>query len=500
MILTDEHLLLRNTVRKRMNETDIQEMIKKYEKHGAPFAWEFVHEMAALGLTGINIPEEFGGQGADNLSGIIAMIEMSRMWSGGALILAVGNSLVSYPVSKFAAPHQKNKWLPDLAAGKTLGSFCLTEPGHGSDAAHLKTRANMTESWLVNGDSGWLINGDKCFITNAPVASFLIVFCRTSKTRDDHKGISAFLVPAEKCSELFISPPDEKEGLHAAHMGSLGFADYFAPCDALVGEYGKGFSVAMKTLDHGREWISAQIIGGLERARDLVEIHSNNREVFGFKLSESSSVYDVSTSLALAADISKMLLFYSASLEDQNKDFGTYASLAKLFSSEMLSSLKSSAQKVHGGSGFIAANEISRIAVDGDVFPIYEGASNVQRAVILKAWLDDRLQVSPKPPFTYLFNNLKDEARELGGLDALHVKEQRDLFAIADILPWVAAWHVFEKVYSKNWPADFMNFKDTAIFADLLWSELETAWPHKDKRKNNKIWERAKAHLKSAVL
>ena len=493
MILTDEHLMLRDTVRKRMNEKDIQVMIKMYEKHNAPFPWEYLHEMAALGLTGINIPEEYGGQGADNRSGVIAMMEMSRIWSGGALILAVGNSLVSYPLVKFGSPHQKNKWLPQLAEGYLLGSFCLTEPGHGSNAAHLKTRAKVSEK-------GWLINGDKCFITNAPIASFLIVFCRTSSTHDNHKGISAFLVPAEKCAELFVGPPDEKEGLHAAHMGSLGFMDYFAPFDSLVGEYDKGFSVAMKTLDHGREWISAQIIGSLERARELVDSHADNREVFGFRLSEFSSIYDVSTSLALAADISKMLLFYSATLEDQKKDFGPYASLAKLFSSEMLSGLKSSAQKVHGGSGFIVANEISRIAMDGDVFPIYEGASNIQRSVILRAWLDDRLQIFPKPPFTYHLNNLKTEAQSLGGLDALHTIEQRDLFAIADILPWVAAWHIFENEFSNNWPASFMNFKDVSLFGELLWSELELAWPHKEKRKNNSIWERAQAHLKSTAL
>ncbi|MDO8523453.1 MAG: acyl-CoA dehydrogenase family protein [bacterium] len=488
MIFSEEHLATRASVRKRMGGPDIQEMIKKYEKHGAPFAWEFVQEMAKLGLTGINIPEEYGGQGADNLSGVIAMMEMSRIWSGGALILAVGNSLVSYPLSKFGAPHQKNKWLPDLAAGKILGSFCLTEPDHGSDAAHLRTSAKVSEK-------GWLISGDKCFITNAPIASFLTVFCRTSDIHKDHKGVSAFLVPVEKCSELFVREPDEKEGLHAAHMGSLNFAEYPARFDSLLGEYEKGFSIAMKTLEHGRNWIAAQATGGLERAGELVDIYSEERTTFGLKLSEHSSIYDVSTALSFSTDVSKMLLFYSVWLEDQKKNFGSYASLAKLFSSETLSRLKSAAQQIHGGSGYLLSNEICRIATDGDVFPIYEGASNVQRSVILKAWLEDRLQIYPRPPYTHLFANLKDEARELGGIDALKSPNQRDLFAIADVLPWIAAWHLFENVFSKEWPSRFMRFQNISIFSDLLLEQIELNWPHKEKRKNNKLWEAARGHL-----
>ena len=144
MIFSDEHLMIRNTVRHRLWDEktqdmrkDIKEMIRKYEVHGAPFPWEWVYAMAELGLTGINIPEEFGGQGADNLSGVIAMIEMSKVWSGGALVLGVGNSLVGYPLAKFGNDSQKNAWLPRLASGKILGSFGLTEPGHGSDAGSI---------------------------------------------------------------------------------------------------------------------------------------------------------------------------------------------------------------------------------------------------------------------------------------------------------------------------------------------------------------------------
>jgi len=484
--------MLKEIVRKRMEAEDIKEMIKKYEKHDAPFAWEFVREMANLGLTGINIPEEYGGAGMDNLSGVIAMMEMSRIWSGGALILGVGNSLVSYPLLKFGAPHHKNKLLPDLAKGKILGSFCLTEPNHGSDAAQIDT-------YVVSAENGWLLNGEKCFITNAPVASFLVVFCRTNRALKDHRGISAVIIPAN-IPGVNPSKPDQKEGLHAAHMGSVAFADALAPFDSLLGEYGKGFRVAMSTLEHGRNWIAAQAIGGLERARELAERHAENRAAFGSNIIEHSSIYDILTDIAFAADVSKILLFYSVWLEDQGKDFGPYASLAKLFSSESLKYLKGKAQDIHGGSGYLLAEEISRVVMDGDVFPIYEGTSNVQRDIILNDWLGEKLQVYPKPPYTYFFDNLKDEARELCGSEALHQKNQRRVFEIANILPLVAAWHLFDNVFSKNWPKEFMNFKDTALFADLLFDEIRRRWPDKEKSPNGSIREAAREHLKKAVL
>lgn len=492
-MLSEEHLLLKQTVRKRMEEKDIAEMILKYEKHNAPFAWEFVSAMAELGLTGVSIPEEYGGAGMDALSGVVAMMEMSRIWPGGALILAVGNSLVSYPLSKYGAPHQKNKWLPELAKGKILGAFCLTEPNHGSDAAHIERHAQVFEN-------GWLINGDGCFITNAPVASFLIVFCRTVRSLKDHKGISAFLISTENKKGLTLREPDQKEGLHAAHMGSIGFVDVEAPFDALMGEYGKGFTpIAMDTLDHGRNWIGAQVVGGIERCRELAEQHARGRTAFGSAIIEHSGIFDPITEMAFSADVSKLLLFYSALLEDQGKRFGPYASLAKLFSSEALKILKGKAQEIYGGAGFLLANEISRIVMDGDVFTIYEGASNVQRDVILKAWLKGTLNVYPRPPHTHFLHNLRDEARELGGEDALHQKNQRRLFEIADILPYVAAWHLFDNVFSKEWPKEFMNFKDTAIFADLLLDEIRRRWPDKEKSKKNSVWDAAKEHLQKTA-
>ena len=492
MKFSDEHLMLKEVVRKRMEAEDVKEMIKKYERHDAPFAWEFVQAMAELGLCGINIPEEYDGAGMDHLSGVIAMMEMSRIWSGGALILGVGNSLVSYPLLKFGAPHHKAKWLPDLAKGKILGSFCLTEPNHGSDAAQIDTYATLAEH-------GWAISGEKCFITNAPIASFLVVFCRTNRALKDHRGISAVLIPSD-ISGVIPSKPDNKEGLHAAHMGSIAFADAIAPFDSLLGEYGRGFKIAMSTLEHGRNWIAAQAIGGLLRAGELAEKHATNRAAFGSSIIEHSSIYDILTDIAFAADVSKILLFYSAWLEDQGKNFGPYASLAKLFASESLKYLKGKAQDIHGGSGYSLAEEITRVVMDGDVFPIYEGTSNVQRGIILKAWLGDKLQVYPKHPYTYFFSNLKDEARELGGSEALYQKNQRRIFEIADILPLVAAWHLFDSVFSKNWPKEFMNFKDTAVFADLLLDEIRRRWPEKEKSPNGSIREAAREHLRKAVL
>lgn len=496
MKLSEEHLLLRNTVRARMEEKDIKEMIGKYEKHDAEFAWEFLKATAELGLCGINIPEEYGGAGMDNLSGVIAMIEMSQIWSGGALILGVGNSLVSYPLLKFGAPHHKKKWLPDLAKGKILGCFGLTEPNHGSDAAHIETYSEPDAN-------GWRVFGEKCFITNAPIAKFCVLFCRTDRSLKDHRGISAFLTPLENSGvlgSLYISLPRAKESLHAAHMGSLVFDHYLVPFGGLLGEYLKGFSVAMKTLEHGRNWIAAQAIGGLERALELVIQEAGNRLTFGMPIGSHSSIYKVAVDLAFTADCAKLLLFYSAHLEDQGKDFGPYASLAKLFASEELKTLKGKAQDAHGGSGFLLEREISRIVMDGDVYPIYEGTSNIQRGIILRAWLEDKLQVYPEPPLTYDFANFKDEAAMLDGKNALMKENQEDLFAIADIIPLVAVAHLFRTEFGNNWPKDFMNLKDPALFYDILSEKLAKRWPHKEKRRNavldKAVWE----HLRKACL
>ncbi len=491
MILSEEHLLLRNTVRKKMNEQSIREMVKKYERHNAPFAWDFVHEMAALGLTGINIPEEYGGQGADNLSGVIAMMEMSRVWAGGALIIGVGNSLTSYPLVKFGTAEQKKEWLPQLAEGYILGCFGLTEADHGSDAGGITTYAERVSKTC------WLISGEKHFITNAPVAAFGVIFARTNRKSKDHKGISAFVMPMNRDKGWGIEtlPADQKLGLHAAQMGRIFFNSAPVAHSRVLGEPEKSFSIAMATLAHGRNWITAQCIGLMDHAAELGVDYAKLRHTFGAPLFSRPAILKKLDEIRLVSDISKLLLFYSAHLEDLEKEYYPYASLAKLYASENARRLSQEVQKIFGGAGYVLESEISGVVADSLVPDIYEGASNVQRSVILRAWLENRLPVYPKPPYTYFLANLKTEAEELGGRDALQSPNQVRLFEIADIIPLVAARHLFDAVFSKEWPKEFMFFHDPLIFESALQKEIKLKWPREVNIDDNKTDDAASAHL-----
>lgn len=496
MRLSEEHLLLKNAVRRRMEEKDIREMIRKYEKHNAPFCWEFVRAMSELGLCGINIPEEYGGAGADNVSGVIAMIEMSRIWSGGALPIAVGNSLVGYPIRKFGTEAQERKWLPDLACGKTLGSFCLSEPNRGSDAARIETYAKAV-------DGGWLVNGEKHFITNAPIAKFFVLFARTNRFFADHRGVSAFLIALknkdikrkksgkEKPISIRI---DQKEGLHAAHMSAISFVDHFIPKESLLGEEEKGFRCAMETLNHGRVWISAQCIGLLHRAYELALEYAKNRKTFDQALIEHSGIGDPLVALAAASDIATILTFYAAHLEDEGKEFAHYASLAKLFASEELKILKGKAQEIFGGMGYVLDAEISRIVMDGDVETIYEGASNVQRGLIAKAWVDEKIPLYVPAFYRKEFYETKEKVRkELGGKSALLLKNQRLPFRMADILPWWVASDLIRDEF-QEWPKEFIFFKNPTLLQALISERIKNDWDGLALRNDN-LWDEAKEHL-----
>jgi len=492
MKLSDEHLLLKDTVRKRLAEPDIKAMIRKYERHGqepALFAWEWVHAMAEFGLTAINVPEEYGGAEIDNLSGVIAMIEMARAWSGGSLILAVGNSLVSYPLAKFGNEGQKEAYLPRLASGKILGSFGLTEPGNGSDAGGIKTFAEKIAG-------GWQVSGQKQFITNTPIAEFIILFARTNRNESGYKGITAFLSHLLRPTppSLVIPLPDHKLGNHAAHMGKIFFDNYHLFESNLFGEEGKGFKVAMATLAHGRNWIAAQGIGLMEHAMALALDYAQTRTTFGETLIKHSNIYNIVSELALAIDVSKILLFYSAKLEDEGKEFYPYASCAKLYSSEKACELIQKANKIFGGSGYIAEMEIAALILDSLVLPIYEGPSNVQKDIILKAWFEDKLPLPGYVEYFELIEQKRKAKEHMKDAGFLKLYDQEFPDKIAGILPLIAARDLLGREFSEDWPKEFMNFGQDILKA-LIFDEIRRNWPSSKIIRTRHVWESAKEHL-----
>lgn len=511
MKFSEEHFQIKDLVRKRMADLDqagkpiqdearkIAVMIKKHERHGASFPWVFVREMAELGLTGINISQEYGGAGMDNLSGVIAMIEMSKVWPGGALILGVGNSLVGDLISRLGNDAQKKEWLSNLASGKILGSFCLTEPNHGSDAAHIETHAEP-----VSG--GFIISGEKCFSTNAPVAKFLIVFARTDRAIKDHRGVSAFLIPVrredKKSKALEIRKPDQKLGLHAAHMGGVRFNGLFVPESCLLGDLMSGFGKgAMTTLNHGRNWIAAQGVGILNATLALALSHAQNRVAFGAPIITRSGVGDPIVRMALAADISRILLFYSAWLEDRGAEFAHYASLAKLFSSESARVLTQEAQRIYGGSGYLLEIEIARFVLDSLPLDIYEGASNVQRSNIARAWVDGKISFYVPPLYRQELESRKAVvAKRLEDKSALLLTDQRLPFETADILPLWIARELILREFNEEWPKAFMLFRNPLLLLSLIQEQIKKDLDGGIERNGN-LWDEAKEHiLKNAAL
>lgn len=479
----EQHALIRQIVRQRMEDQNVEPTMKtlidRYETPHGAFPREFVHEMAKIGLCGVNIPEEYGGANMDVLSGAVAMIELVRIWAGGALILAVVNSLVGYPLVHWGTKAQKQRWLPDLTSGRIVGCFALTESNHGSDAARIETTAIPTHD-------GWLITGAKHFITNAPAANFAILFARTSRAPEmkGHHGIRTFVIPLHRTGPeqqgLTINKPDHKVGLHAAQMATLHFENYFVPYDgALLGEPANGFKTAMETLNHGRIWIAAQAIGLLERAYELAENWARMRTTFGGSLITRSSIRDVLTELAIALDVSKLLLFRAAALEEAGEPFAPYASLAKLFSSEELKRLVVEARDIHGGIGYLvlAEPEIARVVADAGPLPTYEGASNVQRDMIMKALMKEMFMLRMPEHFTtwrgWIKNRLLQHPIALEQ-SVLTVQDQYLPFAIANMLPLFEAYRILEEDARRDaWPTTWMKFPDPAILKALVVERLE---------------------------
>jgi len=460
-----------------MESDDIKEMIKIYERPDAPFPWEFIKKMADAGVCGINIPQEYGGAGMDNLSGVIAEAEIARILPSFALIISVGCTLVSAPLDHFGTEEQKSRWLPDIAAGKIVGAFGLTEANAGSDTAGISTRAECRSE-------GWLINGSKRFITCGPHAAFVVLIVKTSV------GPTAFVIPCDRSDKSGFEslPPEHKEGQHAAHMGELVFTNYFVPRDAVLGKVALGDFVRKFTLDHGRPWIGAQAIGILERTLKLAAERASDRFTFGQRLNAHSSIYDVITELALALDVSRLLVWHAAILEDQGKESGPHASLAKLFASEEVTRLTVKATKIFGGQGYLYNEEINRLKRDAAVINTYEGTSAMQCYIILQAWFEGKLKFQPPPHFNTRLDELRqDVINKLGRQNVLKAGNQRLPFRAAHILPLMEAW----RLSCEEYPKELMAIGDTAILQELLLERIKKEFPKKSGGKKDSLWDKA---------
>ena len=343
------------------------------ERHEFPHA--IVAKLGPLGFLGVLVPEEYGGAGLDYVSYALIVEELNRGDASVGITMWAHNSLCTNHVTLFASPAQKAKWLPRLAHGEILGAWGLTEPGSGSDAAALRTRAERR-------DGGYVLNGSKAFITNASVGALAVVMARTDPTKGA-KGISAFVV--EKGTPGFSAgTPYRKLGLHAYDTAELIFEDARVPADQVLGTEGQGFVQAMQVLEGGRIAMAAMAVGIAQAAVDAAVKYMKQRTAFGKTLAEFNGLQGMIAELATEVEVARLLLLRAAYLKDSGRPAMHAAAMAKVFASEAAMKAATKAVQIHGGAGYITEFPVERIFRDAKLTEIGEGTSEVQRLVIAR--------------------------------------------------------------------------------------------------------------------
>ncbi|HEY6835508.1 MAG TPA: acyl-CoA dehydrogenase family protein [Gaiellaceae bacterium] len=369
--LSPEHELVRRTVRD-FAESKVAPVAAELDREHR-FPYDLVAELAELGLMGMPIPEEYGGAGADTLSYAIVVEELTRIDSSVAITLAAHTSLGMMPILLFGSEEQKRQWLPDLASGKKLAAFGLTEPGAGSDAAATRTTAELR-------DGQWIVNGSKIFITNAGTD---ISACVTITARTGEDEISNLIVP-NGASGYEISAQMEKLGWRASDTRELAFKDCAVPEENLLGERGMGFRQFLEILDGGRISVAAMGVGLAQGAYDLAFAYAKEREQFGRPIAQFQAVQFALADMAVEIEAGRALTYKAAWLKDEGRPFAKEAAMAKLYTGELSHRVANAALQIHGGYGFMEESAISRLYRDQKILEIGEGTNEVQRMVIAR--------------------------------------------------------------------------------------------------------------------
>ena len=362
----------------------VQAMVKEFvASQVAPIAAEIDHDhrfpeellpaMGKLGLMGVPFAEEFGGAGADYVSYTIVLEELARACASTSVIVSGHTSLGTWPIFEYGTPAQKEKYLHGLTSGEKLGAFALTEPGAGTDAAAGQTTA------VRDGDD-YILNGSKIFITNGGYADLYIVTAMTDPASGT-RGISAFIV--EKDAPGFsVGEREHKMGIKASSTTPLYFSDCRIPKDALLGQEGKGFKIAMQTLDGGRIGIAAQALGIAQGALDASVAYAKERVQFGKPIATLQAIQWMIADMATEIDATRLLVYRAAWNKDNGLPYSKEAAMAKLFAAETATRVAGKAIQIHGGYGFTESYPVERAYRDAKITEIYEGTSEVQRMVI----------------------------------------------------------------------------------------------------------------------
>jgi butyryl-CoA dehydrogenase len=324
-------------------------------------------------------PEKVGGAGADYVSYLIALEEVARGCATTSVIMTAHTTLATSPIVKFGTEAQKDKYLFDMASGRRLGAFALTEPAAGTDAAAGTCTA------ILKGDS-YVLNGSKIFISNAPYAEIYIVFAKTDPDAPGTRGMSAFIVERDTPG-FTVGEAEHKLGIRGSSTPPLYFADCHIPKDALLGGEGNGFKVAMQTLDGGRVGIGAQALGIAQAALDAAVAYAKERVQFGKPIASLEAIQWMIADMATEIDAARLLVYRAGSCIDHGLPYSTEGAMAKLFASETATRVAGKAIQIHGGYGYTESYPVERHWRDAKITEIYEGTSEVQRMVISRASL-----------------------------------------------------------------------------------------------------------------
>ncbi|GBE27114.1 acryloyl-CoA reductase [bacterium BMS3Bbin03] len=370
--LTEQQQMLKELAHK-VAEEKIRPVAAEYDREGK-FPWDIVNVFKELGFFGTYIPEEYGGFGGGIMDLVIMVEELSRACGGISLALA-GTALGTYPIMLSGSEAQKKKYLPDLAAGKYLAAYCLTEPGAGSDAGAIKTRA------VKDGDS-YILNGTKHFITNGSVAGLYTVFASTDPSRG-MRGISAFLVE-DGTPGLSFGKKEDKLGIRASTTSEVVLEDCRIPAENLLGKPGRGFRTAMETFDRTRPGVAAQALGIAQGALELALQYTKERHQFGMPISSFEATQFKLADMATKIVAARGLVYGAAKTADAGtqKDISRESAMAKLFASDTAMYVTTEAIQLYGGYGYMKDYPIEKYFRDAKITQIYEGTNEIQRLVI----------------------------------------------------------------------------------------------------------------------
>lgn len=387
--LSEQHLAVQAAARE-FAQKELKPGVIERDSHMI-YPKDEVRKMGEMGFMGMMVSPEYGGGGMDTLSYVLAMEEISKVDNSCSVIMSVNNSLVCWGIETYGSPEQKAKYLPKLASGEWIGSFCLSEPEAGSDATSQRTTAiDMGDHYLLNGTKNW--------ITNGGTSRVHLVVAQTNREAG-HRGINVFIVETD-WKGVVVGAKEDKLGIRSSDTHTIMYNDVVVPKENRIGEDGFGFKFAMKVLSGGRIGIAAQALGIAGGAFELSAAYAKERQAFGKPIGQHQAIAFKLADMATEIEAAKLMVYRAAWMKDQHMNYDTAAAMAKLYASDAAMKHTVEAVQIHGGYGFVKEYHVERLMRDAKITQIYEGTSEIQKVVISRNVLNGELYIPTLPVTT----------------------------------------------------------------------------------------------------